>query len=175
MAKVIYSNTEVIHMEDDVYFKLKKSKKDVRLELWAIVSQDKWPIISKYKWYLGKDGYPVCYELSKIKLHRFCYFIILGQKPPSKIYIDHINRNKMDNTNKNLRMATAQENSFNRSSNTNTKGVRKISENNYTASITKNGKRHEIKNIATIESAAEMYNMMAEELFGVFAAPNKLD
>lgn len=141
---------------------------------YAMISNDKWSIVNKYKWYLGKAGYPICYELGKMQLHRFIYTHIVGQKLPSDWYVDHIDRNKLNNTDKNLRLATPQENSFNKSTESNNKGVKKIKEGNYSACIMKNGTKHEIKNIPTQRQAADIYNMMAEELFGVFAAPNKI-
>lgn len=165
--------TEHFIIDNNVHFELKgRAKSD---STYAIVSLNKWKYVSKYDWYLGKNGYPLCYSLGKMQLHRFVYYYVLGQKPPSELYIDHIDHNKLNNTDENLRLATPQENSFNKSSSSNLKGVRKISENNYSATITKDGKRHEIKNIPTAEQAAETYNLMAEELFGHFAAPNKLD
>ena len=74
-----------------------------------------------------------------------------------------------------MRLATPQENSFNKSTETNKKGVKRISDSNFSATITKNGTKHEIKNIPTEKQAAEIYNMMAEELFGSFAAYNKVE
>ena len=140
---------------------------------YAAVNMDKWLIISKYEWFLGKSGYPVCYELGKIQLHRFVYTLILGTCP-SGLYVDHIDRNKLNNTDGNLRLVTPQQNSFNKSTNTNKKGVKKISDNNYMATVVKDGVRRQIKNIPTEIAAAEIYNMMAEELFGEFAAFNKI-
>lgn len=165
-------NHDFYIMDDVIYFALKgRAKKE---GIYAMVSTDKWHHVSKYEWYLGKSGYPTCYTLGKMQLHRYIYTYILGEYPPSEMYVDHIDRNKLNNTNNNLRLATPQENSFNKTSSSNKKGVKKISENNYTATIVKDGKRHEIKNIPTDIQAAEIYNMMAEELFGSFAAPNDL-
>jgi hypothetical protein len=164
---------EFFIVDDIVYFELQGRGKSEGII--TMVSLDKWQHVSKYKWYLGKSGYPMSYELGKMQLHRFVFTYILGQYPPSNLYVDHIDRNKLNNTNENLRLATPQENSFNKSTQTNKKGVRKISENNYTATIVKNGVRHEIKNISTEKEAAEIYNAMAEELFGTFAAYNKID
>ena len=140
-----------------------------------MVSTNKWPYVSRYEWYLSKAGYPMCYQLGKIQLHRFVYKYIFGQYPPANLYVDHIDRNKLNNTDANLRLATPQENSFNRSTESNKKGVKKISEGNYTTTIVKNGVRREIKNIPTETQAASIYNMMAEELFGNFAAFNKIE
>lgn len=160
-------------MDDVVYFALKgRAQKE---GVYAMVSANKWLFVSKYEWYLGKTGYPVCYNLGKIQLHRFVYTHIFGEYLPSKLYVDHIDRNKLNNTDNNLRLATPQENSFNKSTNSNKKGVKKISEGNYSAVIVKDGTRHEIKNISTESQAAETYNMMAEELFGSFAAFNDVE
>ena len=165
--------TDFFIVDNNVHFELKgRAKSD---HIYAMVSLDKWKYVSKYDWYLGKNGYPMCYSFGKIQLHRFVYYYVLEQKPPSDLYIDHIDHNKLNNTDENLRLATPQENSFNKSTSSNTKGVKKISENNYSASITKDGKKHEIKNIPTEEQAAETYNFMAEELFGHFAAMNKIN
>lgn len=165
-------NNEHYIFEDIVYFLLKGQIAD---GTYGSVSLDKWQFVSKYKWYLGKSGYPLCYELGQLQLHRFVYTIILGESIPYKFCVDHIDRNKLNNTNDNLRLATVQENSFNKTTNSNKKGVKKISKNNFSATIVKNGIKHEIKNIPSERQAAEMYNIMAEELFGTFASPNKLD
>lgn len=157
-------------LDNIAYFALKgRAKAD---NTFAMVSANKWPLVSRYNWYLGKTGYPTCYELGMVQLHRFVYTHIFGQPIPSIFYVDHIDRNKLNNTDSNLRLATPQENSFNKSTSSNKKGVKKISEGNYTAIIVKNGTKHEIKNIPTEQQAAEVYNLMAEELFGNFAAPN---
>jgi hypothetical protein len=160
------------HFIDDgvVYFELKGRGTTDGVK--AMVSQNKWASVSKYAWYFAKNGYVICYELGKMSLHRFVYTLILKERPPKGFCIDHIDRNPLNNTDNNLRLATPQENSFNKSTSTNMKGVKKISEGNYTASIVKDGQKHEIKNIPTPERAAEVYNMMAEELFGTFAAKN---
>lgn len=160
-------------IDDIVYFCLEGRCKNEGI--YAMVSFDKWQYVSKYNWYLGKTGYPLCYELGKMKLHRFIFTYVLGQYPPANLYVDHIDRNKLNNTNENLRLATPQENSFNKSTKTNKKGVKKISDNNYKVTIVKNGVRHEIKDIFTEKDAAEIYNMMAEELFGSFAAFNEIN
>lgn len=157
--------------DDTVHFMLKG--RATKQGFYAMVSLDKWHYVCNYEWYLAKSGYPICYSLGKIHLHRFIYFQILGENPPSNLYVDHIDRNKLNNVDSNLRLVTPQQNSFNRSTTNNKKGVKKISNANYAACIVKDGIKHEIKNIKTERQAAEIYNMMAEELFGHFAAKNQ--
>lgn len=160
---------EYFIFDDVVMFKLKGTRAG-----YATVSVNKWQFVSKYEWYLGKAGYPICYALAKMTLHKFVFYYVLGEKPPSELYIDHIDRDKLNNTDGNLRLATPQENSFNKTTTSNLKGVKKISENNYTASITKDGTKHIIKDIQTESEAANCYNLMAEELFGEYASFNKI-
>lgn len=155
-------------IDDVVYFALFGKIEST----FAFVSLNRWDIVKKYKWYLGKAGYPMCYELGKMQLHKFVYRYILQDTLPTGLYVDHIDRNKLNNSNGNLRLATPQENSFNKTSKSNTKGVKKISKNNYSVCVYKDKIKHEIKNIPTEKQAAELYNIMAEELFGEFAAPN---
>lgn len=165
--------TEHFIVDDVVYFELKGRAKQENI--LAMVSLDMWDWVSKYDWYLSKTNYPVCYELGNVQLHRFVYRYILKDTIPEKFCVDHIDRNKLNNTNGNLRLATSQENAYNRSTKSNKKGVRKISGNNYSAIVYKDGKKHEIKNLATEQEAANMYNFMAEDLFGEFAAMNIID
>lgn len=170
-------NDEISHeffiVDDIVYFALDGRAK--KQKIFAMISANKWQYVSRYNWYLGKAGYPLCYKLGKLPLHRFIFTYILGEFPPSNLYVDHIDRNKLNNTDGNLRLVTPQENSFNKSTQSNKKGVKKVSDGNFTGTIIKNGKRHEIKNIPSEKQAAEIYNIMAEELFGCFAAFNKIE
>lgn len=147
---------------------------------FMIISKESLNVVLDFNWYLGKDGYPVSYGSvdkkikGRIKLHHLV--IKINQNVPKGMIIDHINRNKLDNRIENLRICTSQENSFNRTKNKNTKnilkGVRRISENNWSAVISKNGEKHEIKNIKTEKEAGIIYDMMAEDLFGEYAGKN---
>jgi hypothetical protein len=147
--------------------------------------------VTEFLWYLGKDGYPVTYSsIDKknkfkkgYKIHRF-----LEQDVPPGMVVDHINRNKLDNRRENLRICTMAENSYNRTKiktidivdnikkprkiKSKYKGVKKDNKNEWSASITKDGKKYEMKHLPDEITAAKMYDVMSEELFGVFCAKN---
>ena len=131
-----------------------------------------------FKWYLNSNGYPATYgsydnviKYSRpVTLHR----IMFGKLNQGYV-VDHINRNRLDNRRENLRICTSLQNSYNKSKPKNSickyKGVSKTGS-TFKASVTMNGLKHEIKNIPTEKQAAEIYDMMAEELFGQYAAKN---
>jgi hypothetical protein len=153
---------------------------------YVLIDKEYLPLVLEYKWYLSKDGYPMTHGLINSKnkfsvgwkLHSFLHNNIkLGDKE----VIDHINRNKLDNRMKNLRVCTAKENSYNTSKRkgNNTSKYKGVSIQKYkngnvlwTATISKDGKTSKIKNIETEEEAARIYDMMALELFGEYAGIN---
>ncbi len=156
----------------------------------AKVSLNKQNIISQHKWYLGKDNYPFTYiEGARVPLHRYVWYIntnkwdnfVIEEKNgiflKKKLYIDHINRDKLDATDENLRLSTPATNSYNKTSKSNIldpitmKPLHhiKLKKNGYEVKINKNGKLNCINKIATLEEAKNIYNMMAEELFGEYA------
>ena len=126
--------------------------------------------VLSHDWYLNRNGYPFSYTAIYHTLHRF----LLGRQEKGMV-IDHINRDKLDNRQNNLRVISSKENSYNRNKNSNSnnkyKGVQKRG-NKFIAVITKDGVRREIPGFNTEEEAAETYNMMAEEMFGEFAGKN---
>ena len=147
-------------------------------EIYAIVSKNKERQISRFTWYLGKNGYPFTYKRgSRLQLHKLIWILIHKEKPEKKMYIDHINRNKLDATDENLRLSTPAENSYNRTSTSRiidpytNEPLHHIKQtgSGYIVSITKNGTMNKINKIATLEEAKEIYNAMATELFGEFA------
>jgi hypothetical protein len=137
--------------------------------------------VLKYKWYLTKTGYPGTYGTvdNNIKYSRPVHLHqMLYPNTPKGYVIDHINRNRLDNRRDNLRICTPIENSYNKSKPSNSnhkyKGVKAVGKKNlsYVASVTKDGIKREIRGIQTEKGAARIYDMMVDELFGVYAAKN---
>lgn len=156
----------------------------------ALVSIEKINDVISYKWYLGKDGYPFAYiKGARIPLHRYIWFINTGiwsnnyideNSQIKKLYIDHINRNKLDATDSNLRLSTPAENSYNKSTKITDKTIIdpitgtplhhiKLIKSGYQIIINKNKQINKIDNIKSLEEAKEIYNIMASELFGQYA------
>lgn len=154
---------------------------------FAKISIAKLPHIEVYKWYLGKDGYPFAYiKGGRAPLHRYVWYLNTGSwindkinidGTLTKLYVDHINRDKLDARDENLRLSTPAENSYNKTSkngiidpHTN-KPLHhiKLNKSGYSVSLTKDKKISKISKIATLQEAKQIYNMMATELFGEFA------
>jgi hypothetical protein len=141
-----------------------------------LVSKQSLPIVLSCKWILSKSGYASTYDFDKlglphcrggIKLHR------LLKPAPIGYVVDHINHNRLDNRLENLRVCTPKENSYNTSKrNGKFKGVKKQSNGKWMAKAHKDGKKYELKDIATEKEAAKLYDILAEELFGEYAGKN---
>jgi hypothetical protein len=177
--------TKVIDLVDSNFVQLElignhaKDNSDNDKDNIILVSTSILSEILHFQWYLGKTGYPVTYQsIDKkikfgrgIKMHR-----LIMPKQEKGYVIDHINRNKLDNRFTNLRICTAKENSYNttkpKNSNSKYKGVKKGKNETWIAIVSKDGKTSEIKDIQTEKQAAEIYDLMAEEMFGKFAGKN---
>ncbi len=153
----------------------------------AKVSLNKMDLVSQYKWYLGKDGYPFAYiKGGRVPLHRLIWYAntqiysnnqVDSEGKITKLYVDHVNRDKLDATDENLRLSTPAQNSYNKTSKNSiidpitNKPLHhiKLEKSGYCVSLTKNKETKKINKIATLEEAKEIYNMMATELFGEYA------
>lgn len=165
-------------------------KNPVSSSSFAKVSLNKINLVAQFKWYLGKDNYPFTYiKGGRVPLHRYIWFINTGQYDnytveekdgimyKKKLYIDHINRDKLDATDNNLRLSTPATNSYNKTSKSSIidpvsmKPLHhiKLKKTGYEIKINKAGKVSCINKISSLEEAKTIYNMMATELFGEYA------
>jgi hypothetical protein len=88
------------------------SGKTKLLEDKFIVNEEYYDWLSIYKWQLSTTGYAfimkkVSGKNKAVRLHR----LLMNAQPGQ--FVDHENRNKLDNTMSNLRFLTSRENSFN--------------------------------------------------------------
>ena len=108
--------------------------------------------------------------------------IILRQKTNSKIHIDHINGNSLDNRKCNLQIITNQQNQLKKKKQkNNTSGYRGVfwyvnpgKTSAWEASIKFNHKGYFLGRFASKDDAALVYNKKAKELFGKFAVLNNI-
>ena len=99
---------------------------------------------------------------------------------PEGMFIDHINRNKLDNRRCNLRIATRSQNNANRKSFTNSKsqykGVLKSKKTGWwEAAIRKDGTQIHLGSYETEIAAASAYNDYARKMWGKYAVLNDID
>lgn len=139
------------------------------------------PIIQKFNWFImgqteTNQGYVGFSRKDKgkttyYKLHR----LILGVEDES-IFVDHINRDRFDNRECNLRTTTRFQNAYNCSKYKGTvnrfKGVRRTSSGKYECSIRANGKTLYLGTFSTELEAAKVYDENAKIYHGEFAATN---
>jgi hypothetical protein len=150
---------------------------------FAIVDEDDFKTLAGYKWYAMKSGrsfYAQRMKYSKkaktrqipVQMHRE----ILNA--PEGALVDHINHNGLDNRRANLRLATAEQNSWNRRKNPGnfTSKYKGVSWNKlarkWQARIAHKQKWIVIGFFDDEQSAAKAYDKKAAELFGEFACLN---
>ncbi|MGA2916103.1 MAG: AP2 domain-containing protein [Sedimentisphaerales bacterium] len=145
---------------------------------FAKVDPEDYPELSKYPWQLVESGmgkgvlYAGCVDGWKILyMHR-----VIMKGPEGKV-IDHRNRNGLDNTKRNLRIATHSQNSFNRptgkSGSSRYRGVcyRKRGK-KWEASIFYNGTYKYLGRFENEEDAARAHDEAAKIYHGEFAVLN---
>lgn len=146
----------------------------------AIVDDSDYRTLSAYSWSLDKDGYAHGYAhvnsvLKRVFMHRY----ILSAQPGE--IVDHIDRNRLNNTRQNLRVCNSSLNQANRSKNF----IRKYGEKfkgvywrpekkAFVSSIRINGKFKYLGLFKDENSAAQAYNQAAQSIFGDFACLNKV-
>lgn len=139
--------------------------------LYAYVDAADYEWLSQYNWRL-QNGYAARREKNKvIYMHREI------MNPPDGMMVDHVRRNKLDNTRDSLRVCTQQQNAHNNAkhmgSSSRFKGVGYSTEKQkWFAKIYINGKRIWLGYFDDEVAAARAYDRAAVEHFGEFAHLN---
>lgn len=124
--------------------------------------------------FVHRTGYRILKIKSRQHLaHRVAWLLHYGEWPSIGFYVDHINRDKLDNRIANLRLATHAQNRANSKVQTASgyKGVYPVPrmQNKWQAQININGKTTNIGFFDTVEEAARAYREAATGLYGEFA------
>lgn len=144
--------------------------------LYTIVDDEDYEWLSQFKWCAANEGKntPLFYAVSKIRkqnvrMHR----LILGVSKGT--WVDHKNRNSLDNRKENLRVTTPQNNARNkRVSSNNSLGVKGVNyhQGAYCARIWYKGRNVHLGRFETLLEAQLAYDFEALKLFGKYAATN---
>jgi hypothetical protein len=146
-----------------------------------LIDAEDWPKISGYKWSVSSDGGTRMYVSTRIDGKKIYLHRVLLEAPNGK-RVDHRNGDPLDNRKTNLRLATHQQNMFNRCKSHTFKGKPTAStfkgvswdrsRGRYKAQIKKDGVNHNLGRFMDERSAAMAYARAAQELFGEFAYTN---
>ena len=145
----------------------------------AIVDDEDYELLKDYHWtfdgrYACRSNWNKEYKKeSKIYMHKQ----IMGDPPASdiKLHIDHIDRNKLNNTRGNLRFVSQKQNNRNVGPKNKYKGVTKVRTGKFAAYIFSEGTRHHLGTFIDEKEAARVYNARAKELFGEYAYLNEIE
>jgi len=148
---------------------------------FALVDDDKYPELVKYRWHCSHTGYArrtvVHTNSDKSKKYECIFMHKCLLNAPDKKFIDHKNRNTLDNRIENLRICTPQENSRNRAvSIVNPSGYKGVfyrkDRNIYYSMIQINGKQKYLGYFKKAIRAAKAYNDAAIKYYKEFAFLN---
>lgn len=131
----------------------------------AIIDLDDIDRVRSYKWSKESAGYAI--SSTHIKLHRFI------MDCPEDMFVDHINKDRLDNRKQNLRICTKQQNNWNKNKQHNNTsgypGVNILPSGKYRARITINNRRIHIGVYDTLEEAIHARQQAEIDYFGEFA------
>ena len=139
---------------------------------YALVDEEDYERVNQYNWCLQVGKYAGMYiEKEHYLMHRFIMNVT-----DSKVWVDHIFHDTLDNRKSQLRVCTPSENSQNSRSNiglSKYKGIHYHKKNNkWRACINTTNSRIHIGMFTNEEDAARAYDAKAKELFGEFAYLN---
>jgi hypothetical protein len=114
MAEPIWINDEIKNKYENSPFRIPLRNKDKVIVEYALVDEDDFKKVNKYKWYLSKGYAQGKVEKKNILLHHF-----ILNKPEKGNVIDHIDEDKLNDENLNLREVSRSMNGHNQIKNTN--------------------------------------------------------
>lgn len=144
---------------------------------FAIVD-DSFAYLAKHRWYLTAFGY-VARSVGGRKNHKNQYLHRIVNNTPAGLFTDHVNGNKLDNRQTNLRTADKSLNAINTSLRSdNTSGYKGVSRDKardaWAVELTYQGRKIHLGRFKDVTTAAKAYNHKARELFGEFAFLNRV-
>lgn len=144
--------------------------------LFALIDYDDLSLIVGHRWCAAANGYAVRATQRNGDHKRFYMHRIIANAMPDE-QVDHINGNRLDNRQSNLRICSHHQNNMNRNiGRANTSGYKGVvwhkRAQKWMAQSKSNGQRAYLGLFETKEEAAAAYNVFAREHFGAFAKIN---
>lgn len=153
-----------------------------KLPVAILINTFDWPLLSKYRWYVFMPNKKSStYYAGTVKHNKVIYMHALLLNTPKGMKSDHINRNGLDNTRNNLRIATDTQSMANRvvkRSKVGYIGVYESYPKRYSVKVSIDSKTIYLGTYDTVEEAAEVYDKKILQLrgdFAVFNFPEKKD
>lgn len=161
-----------------VHLPLQKSKG--RERMFALIDESEYQRVASFKWFAASSGRTFYARVTSGVIashHKSMHAFIMKAEKGQRI--DHINGNGLDNRLRNLRLASAAENSRNvfkrvEPCTSRFKGVIRTSSGKWASSIVCDGEPEFIGMFDAEEDAARSYDKRAVELFGEFAKTNEV-
>lgn len=142
----------------------------------SIIDDEDFALVSAYKWHLAGRyaGTQLWDSATKKRTYLMMHNLIIH--PPEGHVVDHINGDPLDNRRSNLRIASNQQNSWNRRprSDSGLLGVRKSGD-QWMAAIYPNLTPISLGTYETKELAAAAYNEASKVIYGEFASLNDVE
>ncbi len=145
---------------------------------YAMVPDDVVEVVNRYSWYLTNWGYPATRTGGPaLLMHRLVYLTLYGFLPGPGEDLDHIDRNRLNCLEGNLRRVSRSFNNANMGKNSkNTSGYRGVSwdteRRRWSAKIQKDGRTINLGRHGSAEAAAQAVNAAFRDLFPGVTLPN---
>ena len=141
----------------------------------TIVDKIDFEYINQWKWSATRNRYGWTATRGEKKNGKYKVLYLHREIMKCRGDVDHIDRDQLNNSRKNLRECTKAQNNYNSGPKSKRK-IKGIFQNRlrWRAEIRKNGKRHHLGCFASANEAAFSYNLAAKRYFGDFAFLNKL-
>lgn len=141
---------------------------------WKVKASQRVHVGSRAGYITGTKGYRQIHLKGVVCQEHRAIWIMLRGEIPDGMTVDHRNRNTSDNRIENLRLATANEQSYNRKlSSTNSSGIKGVSwnkqRNKWIGFVTVNGKQKCVGLFADIAEAEKAVTIAREKLHGSFS------
>jgi hypothetical protein len=178
MAEQIYISDEIKNKYENSPFRIPlRNRQGVIIE-FTLVDKDDFERVNKYRWFLHSGGYAQgTVEKKTTYLHQFVF-----KKPEKGNVIDHINQDKLNNENSNLREVSRSENSHNIKKKNNNRELTSQFKGIYwdkrdkkwISQCRSNKKTVNLGSFKTQEDAAKQYDIYTFKVFGKNANNNNL-